>query len=199
VGRGRRLPQAEIDVAVVEQVSRDLLSPAFVSELLRETRQISAPPADENLARLRGEISSITTKLSKLAELAADTDTPRPFLERINELEPKRERLKGELAQLEAEYESSRALESLTEEDVSKLLQGLASHLTEADQEAVKELLEGIIERIELDPDSHQCRIHYRIDTGEMMASPRGFEPFPAFTTSTRVKIPHNRRRTVPQ
>ncbi len=101
----------------------------------------------------------------------------RPFLESIDELEPKRERLKAKLARLEAEQESSRALASITGGDVTKRLQGFASHLTKVDQKAVKELREGIAERIAFDPDSHRCRIRYRTDTGEFMAPPRGFEP----------------------
>ena len=34
-----------------------------------------------------------------------------------------------------------------------------------------------MIGRIELDPSTTVCKLHYRINTGELRASPRGFEP----------------------
>jgi hypothetical protein len=44
------------------------------------------------------------------------------------------------------------------------------------DRGALKELLVGITERVELHPSTLECRLHYRINAGEFVASPWGFE-----------------------
>jgi hypothetical protein len=38
-------------------------------------------------------------------------------------------------------------------------------------------MIAGMVERIELDPATIICRMHYRINTGDLVASPPGFEP----------------------
>ncbi len=35
----------------------------------------------------------------------------------------------------------------------------------------------GMLEKVELYPTSLQARLHYRFATGDLVASPRGFEP----------------------
>jgi alanine racemase len=64
-----------------------------------------------------------------------------------------------------------------TERDVEVLLTGLASHLAEAEREGLRDMLAEVVERFELDPKTLTCRVHYRISSGKLMASPRGFEP----------------------
>lgn len=46
-----------------------------------------------------------------------------------------------------------------------------------------------MIDKIELDPETQQCRIHYRITlaTGVKLASPRGTKEFPAIRAVRRV------------
>ena len=61
--------------------------------------------------------------------------------------------------------------------DVERLLDGLARHLDEIDREALKDAVAGLVGRIVLDPETLRCRIEYAIPTGELLASPRGFEP----------------------
>ena len=53
----------------------------------------------------------------------------------------------------------------------------LADHLQVVDREALKELIRGLVERIELCPTSLAARLHIKIATGDLLASPRGFEP----------------------
>ena len=57
-------------------------------------------------------------------------------------------------------------LGAITEKEVRKLLSGLADHLEHVDRAALKELVSGIVERIELNPQTMECRLHYRINAG---------------------------------
>ena len=52
-----------------------------------------------------------------------------------------------------------------------------AAHLQEIDREVLKEMMGGMLEKVELYPTSLQARLHYRFATGDLVASPRGFEP----------------------
>lgn len=55
-----------------------------------------------------------------------------------------------------------------------------AARMRDLEEERTKKLrdaLTQLIERIEFDPEYRQSVIHYRLDTGVKLASPRGFEP----------------------
>ena len=49
--------------------------------------------------------------------------------------------------------------------------------LEEERTKKLRDALTQLIERIEFDPEYRQSVIHYRLDTGVKLASPRGFEP----------------------
>ena len=46
-------------------------------------------------------------------------------------------------------------------------------------QEALKDFLSNVIGQVTFDPVAHECQINYRTryQSGDKMASPRGFEP----------------------
>ena len=177
VGKGKRVRQEDLEQAVVAQVARDLLSDSFVTELLREARKMSEPPPQTDAKPLREQITTLTVKADRLAALAAESEAPRPFLEQIRIAERQREVLQAELDVIEADQRSAAVLRAISEGEIRKLLAELADHLDHVDRSALKELIAGIMDRIELDPTSMECRIHYRIQAGEFVASPRGFEP----------------------
>ncbi len=175
--KGRRVPQATIESAVVATIKADMISDAFVRELVAEARRMSAPPSDERLKPLRDQVAAITARIGKFADLAAQSEAQRPFIEKINELERQRGKLAGELEELEVEQRTADVLRAIGEKDVKALLASLADHLQDVDREALKELIGGMLDRIELCPTSLSARLHYRFATGELVASPRGFEP----------------------
>ncbi len=174
---GKRQAQEDIEQAVIGQVAADLVSDTFVSELVKEARRMSAPPTDHEIKPLRDQVSALSVKISRLMDLVSQTTTPRPFLEQIEVAENQREKLAEELSRKEAEQKSAEVLRAITAKDVQAILTGLADNLNTVNRDALKEYLHAFVERIELDPATGACRIHYRIGTGDLMASPRGFEP----------------------
>jgi len=181
LGKGARIAQEPIERAVVEQIGRDLAAKPFVAALTREARRRGQAPDDPRLKQLRGQISEAALRIGKLAELATQCETPRPFLEQVAIAEKARGKLIEQLRALEAETQSAAVLRAVSEADVEQVLAGLASHMEAAAPEDLKELIAGMVERIELDPVARECRIHYRIaaDRGKFLASPRRSDEFP--------------------
>ena len=176
-GKGRRIRQELIERAVVKALGQDLVSGSFVRELVVEARRISAPPPDSKLKALRKQVTDITIKIDRLTSLAAETDTPRPFIDQIESNERARTKLVDELASLELDQDAADVLRAISDSDVKAMLGIMAEHLATVDREAMKEMLGGLLEKVELCPTSLNSRLHYRFAAGDLLASPRGFEP----------------------
>ncbi|MCC7483542.1 MAG: hypothetical protein IT529_01005 [Burkholderiales bacterium] len=78
-----------------------------------------------------------------------------------------------QIASTDVERTTSETLQSISEADVRAILAGLAEQFEEADREGLKDFLAGLVERIDLTADGSRCVIHYRISTGDKLASPR--------------------------
>lgn len=183
VGKGKRISQTVIESAVVGQLQADLVSNSFVAALVQEARRMSTPPPDERLKPLRDQVTTTSAKISKLTDLASEAESPRPFLDKINELERQRSRLTDELRGLEEQQQAADIFRAISEKDVRGLLASVADHLQSVDREALKELVGGLVERIELCPTSLTARLHIKIATGDLLASPRLSQQIPAIRT----------------
>lgn len=182
--RGRYIDAEPVEDAVKQQLLSDLRSPEFIRGLVKKAREqaITEDPATE----LRADAEAVQTQINKATELAMQLEDPSPMLRKLDELERKRQSLAGEIHRLESEYSMQAALASVTEEQVSDLLGGLAEEMS-GDPKA-KQLLWTFIERVELDPDALTCQIHYRVsvDDSLSMASPRGDTSWAALTAASR-------------
>ncbi len=86
-------------------------------------------------------------------------------------------KLADERASLEMNQEAAEVLRAIGEKDAKAILANLADNLALTDRDATKELLEGLLEKVELCPASLNARLHYHFAAGDLVASPRGFEP----------------------
>ena len=177
LGKGRRIARESLEAAVVARVVDDLRSDAFVDELVAEARRVAAPRAPDTLRPLRERIGELNARIHRMGELAAACETPRVFFEKMQAAERERGTLLAELAAADVEERTAEALRTLSAADVRRILEGLAGHLEGLDREGMKDFLGGLVEQIELTDDAAECRIHYRISTGDKLATPRGFEP----------------------
>jgi DNA invertase Pin-like site-specific DNA recombinase len=180
VGKGRRISQEAIEAAVVGMLQSDMVSDVFVAELVKEARRMSAPPPDDRLKPLRSQVTAITVKIGRMAELASESTAPRPFLEKIEELERQREKIASELQGLEDQQQAAEVFRAIGEKDVRAMLAALAENLQAVDREALKELIGGLVERIELCPTALTARLHLKFAAGDFLASPRLSAQFPA-------------------
>jgi hypothetical protein len=146
-------------------------------------RAVNGALTGENFPLRRDDSSAASARISvhqrrsDAADLAAQVETPRPFLEEIQEAEPERNALLGQIDEADRERRAAEVLRAISAADVRTILSGLAGQLEAADRESLKDFLSGLVERIDLTADASQCVIHYRISTGDSVASPRGFEP----------------------
>ncbi len=177
IGKGRRIARERVERLVIEGIKSDLLSDRFVRELAAEARRMSCPPDEEQIRTLHKRLADLTARIGRMADLAADTTEPRPFLDQIERLERDRARLVDELRGLDEARESAQVLRAIGESDVSAILSGMANLIDQADATATKELVANLVEQIELCPTSFTTRLHYTFAPGNLLASPRGFEP----------------------
>jgi len=109
--------------------------------------------------------------------MAAQLAVPAPALRKIDELGTTRRALTAELEHLERDSQATLAMGQITETDVTRLLSGAIDSMRDMHRETLKDILGSLAERIELHPETLECRIHYRIgiENRNEMASPRGF------------------------
>jgi len=171
--RGRQVQADKVDRAVAAHVLQDLQSPAFVKAVTAAARALRKPDAH---AGPREALQGVEKRIAKLVGLLEQTETPAPLLRQIETLELERQALAQALADYEADAARRDALSRITEMEVRRLLVERAAQIEEADPEALRDALTGLLSRVEFDGD--ELRIHYRIGRSKM-ASPRGAELIP--------------------
>ncbi len=102
------------------------------------------------------------------------------MLRKIEQLEAGQQELVSRRGELERELARVSTMEKVTDQDIRALLDEIEGMmLKELSRDRLKELLRGMLEKVTLDPVTFAGHNHYRIplDSGELVASPRGFEP----------------------
>lgn len=158
----RRVPMREVDAGVQQMFFQDLRSPAFVRQLLNQAR-IAADGNEDPARDLRLELISLTRNIEKALSFALEMEHPAPALRKASALEAQRDALAAEIKRREGEYANSRALAVLTEENIRELLERFIVDMQTDDRRELKRVLAAFVDRVELDPGSLKCRIHYRI------------------------------------
>ena len=72
----------------------------------------------------------------------------------------------------------SKDLGEISEKDVASMLSTMADSMEDLDRDALKDLMQGLVERITLDPYTLACCIYYKIPvkSRNSVASPTRFE-----------------------
>ena len=168
-----------VDGAVLRQITDDLKSDAFAKALIKSARKISARTDDgAELEQAQKEIHRIDARIDRLSGLLAETTATTTLLRKIESMEQERADIQRRMEAAETAARQSRALRQIEEKDVRVILNGIAENLDELDRDDLKEILRGLIDRIEFNYSSMDCCIHYKIpvQTGKMVASPTRFE-----------------------
>ena len=187
LGKGRKISARAVESCVLGAVAADMSSSAFVQEMLQQLERIArgGEPIDgRRISGLEKRAASLSVQIARTVDLAAQMDDPAPVLRRVQDLEHQRARIIEELSDLLAQRTAAAGAAALSEAVVRGLLNRLldqilvASAEDEARDEA-RQALREVIERIEVDlkEKSPVLTVHYAINTGDSVASPRGFEP----------------------
>ncbi len=173
--KGRYVLRKDIDKPILKQLSDDMISSNFMEAMLKEVKKCNDIKPPPELAETKKLLNDTNKRISRTMDLAADLDDPAPALRKVNELEKVRKAYADEITELEREHASQTALATITEENIKTVLQNIAEGLDEPKKEAIA----AFVDYIELDSESLNCRICYRIPVADRvnMASPRGVEP----------------------
>jgi DNA invertase Pin-like site-specific DNA recombinase len=184
-----------LEEAVVQQVAFDLRGDAMIVAMTERARCAQQPGDGQELQATQAELRDADRRIARLTSLIEETDTPGPLLRRIEELERGRDEAAQRLQRLEEETRRAKALATVKESDVRRLLDALSEDLAALDREHLKDFLAGMIEAISLDPDTRAGEIRYRIGaSGVKVASPRGTVTNPILSASVPFHAPRNRR-----
>lgn len=172
----RSITRHAIEDPVLRQVFADLASDEFAERLLAGTRKAMAAASDPGeLRRLRDRVARLDAKIERMLELAADLQDPAPALRRIDVLEGERQPAIDALRDAEAAAALQQSFARLTAADVAQALATVAETAQQKDRDGLRSVVLSVIERVELDPDTLQGSIAYRVDpcSGVGVASPR--------------------------
>lgn len=184
LGKGRKFAATRIEPTVLAQLHQDLASDDTVA-LLQQAMQAMAAGADpvdgRRIAGLERRAATLATQIARTVDLAAQVADPAPVLRRVTDLEQQRARLMDEAQQLRQRAEAAADACTITLEQIRALLGRLLREITTTAgdlRDQARLALREIIERIELDPKEKApvLRLHYAVDTGASMATPRAGE-----------------------
>lgn len=190
---GRRISARRIEKAVLDMVSHDLRSPAFVEGLLQAARRIEPPDAAaEALAATWAQIERLEAQIGRMTAMLAETEARRPLLAQIEKWEGEREKLQASLIDHETRLKQARQVAAITAADIERILSELASNLDRLDPAELRDYLRNIISVITLEPTTRMtARITYRIpaSSGDKLASPRRAELIPGIVMDRIVRL----------
>lgn len=174
-GSGKRSVRADVvEPLVVGQVMRDLRSKRFLRSLTVAARREYRDRAGDPTRPVREEMATVDAEIERTLQLAGGLADPAPALRRIDGLETRRRALVEALGRAEDDNRVRSILAGVTEESVERLLDSVAERLETVDRGAVKDTLQQLVERIEMDPESLGIRLCYAIGAGGVsVASPR--------------------------
>lgn len=211
-GRYKTVVATAIEAAVLAQIAADMTSPAFIKAVAIETRN-SMPAARRGLKPLRKQIAELDRRISNMMDAAAEMKGNRsPALRRLQELEDDRARLQLQLEMAIEDLAKAEAVRSLSEDQVRETIESLPAAPL-GDAQAMRDHVGRLVDKIELDTETGECRLFYRFQaaqerggrrTRDDMASPSGRDLNPLraskspFLTATRAvpESPFRRRRS---
>jgi multidrug resistance efflux pump len=137
------------------------------------------------------QVKALTGKVGRLLDIMATVENPAPYQRRIAEMEAERAGLVAELSRQQAQADLGKTAVQISKADVRGALCGLLDDLRakEGNVAELRAALASQIDRVELDPESERCVIHYRLTTGVNLASPRRPELIPRVAVVTEFKV----------
>ncbi|HEY9143283.1 MAG TPA: recombinase family protein [Arenimonas sp.] len=194
--------KSELEPALVDQVVADLTAPALLEKLTaRVQRTLQALTQDSDVEARADEMAALGRQIDRMLDLASQTSEPGPMLRRVEGLEQKRAELLAAAAGDEERAEQAAALAAVSEKHVAAALRRIAAQVAEQPPEGLRETLGGLIEKVELDPETLAGSVFYRLPAGAgvTLASPRGTElnPSLALAASMPFRLRWHHRRPV--
>lgn len=187
--KGKWVNARDVDQAVTQQIISDMTSADFVRAITNETHRLNPANQTDPAADLRDTLNQVTRQISKAMDLALNLAEPGPATRKIDQLEQQRQTLIQQITTIEREHSTQAALSQITEEQIRHLLNDIAADLSNTPTTEWKEIIRKMVDRIELDPATLECTVHYRIPVADRLsvASPRGCADWPVLLAESAV------------
>lgn len=181
----------DVDQTILAKVAADLRSSAFTAALVRKARSSYGKAFDAELERLREAEATLQIRISRYMEIAEKNDLAEPALRKVAELERDRKAIAREMAQARADAETAAAARTVREDQVSRMLDAMATDMARLDRDKLKDFLFTICERVTLNPQTLTAGIHYKIPLArrDRLASPRLGDAIPHGKAISYVRI----------
>ena len=179
LGKGRRIAARLVETAVLDQVFADLSAPATAALIAERMRaQQVPPPRPGALAASKRRLVGLDGKIDRLVGLIAEDVEAAPAYRRmIATLEAERAALTEQIAEMSRAQPTGQVLPLYSVSEVVRMLanlrEALETDLAESRIQAMRDTLHLLIQQVELDLDTRQFTLRYRLATGVKMASPR--------------------------
>lgn len=194
--RTRRILARRVERTVVDSLTEDLAGGRLASALLEHMRaRLLIQPDARRAAALRRKLEEIDRRIRRLADLAAEADTPAPLLRTMGEKEQERDTAAAELAAIEREEATRTQLAAVSEDQVSDELRRLAVDVASAtDVPGLRDQLLQLLECVEMDPaDPSELVLKYRLPA--VGGTSPGYDWRPHSDTSVNPVTPWLERR----
>lgn len=181
----------DVEQTLLSKVASDLRSNAFSAALVRKARTSYGREFDAEIERLRGAEAALDGRISRYLEIAEKNDLAEPALRKVAELEKDRKAIAREVDQARRDASTAAAARAVREDQVSRMLDAMASDMARLDRDKLKDFLFTICERITLNPATLTARIHYKIPLArrDRLASPREGQAIPHGKAITCVRV----------
>ena len=150
------------------------------------------PVDGRRLSGMSKRVDALAAQITRTVDLAAQIEDPAPVLRRVHDLERQRAELLADLADLTARRAMAAGAASITEDHVRGLLAQLLDSITRAADDSelrgqARMALREVLDRVEIDAAQNPpvLSLHYAVQTGDMVASPRGVVQTPAIRWSS--------------
>ena len=181
LGKGKRVNADAIEQAIMEKVITSLSADDMVDAILNHFHNIAKQRESKDTSKkFRSAIKEIDIKIEKLTGLLTETTAPDALLRTIEKLETERKAVAEELKIVEEESQSTAVYKNLTRSHVRTMLKTVIENLEYTEnKESLKDALNALVDNVVLDPASLTASVTYQVgpQSGDKMASPRGFEP----------------------
>ena len=170
---------SRVDGAIINQITRDLKSDAFIKAIVKSAQQSAKKSNDgAELKIATEEICAIDKKIENLTNLLAETTATATLLRKIESLEQERSGIQERVDSAELATQKVRAIKNIQKSDVKAILNNIAVSIDEQDRDDIEEILRGLIDRIVFDDSTLDCCIYYKIPvkSRNLVASPTRFE-----------------------
>jgi site-specific DNA recombinase len=162
-GPARYLPIAAVEKGIVEHVVGEIRNAEFARALVALSGGGTQRDRATESKALHKRVAELARTIDRAVTQSLEVDDPAPYQRKIEALERERRGLVEQQWALQEEIKLQAANHAMSVGQMREVLDEFAEQFADADPAAMKQALRSTVERIELDPDTLTCAVHFAI------------------------------------